>query len=82
MSNSKDLLVEIGTEDLPAKPLLQLSDEFASVFCNQLISAKLSFSKHKALCTPRRLAVIVKNLDIFSNDSLIESLSKNINVKI
>lgn len=72
MSGKKDLLIEIGTEDLPARLLLNLSNEFGDVLCNQLMSAGLSFSKHKVFCTPRRLAVIVEGLDSTQQDQLIE----------
>lgn len=72
MSNKKDLLIEIGTEDLPARLLLNLSKEFGDIICDQLAAAELSFSKHKVFCTPRRLAVIVEDLDISQQDRLIE----------
>lgn len=72
MSSKKDLLIEIGTEDLPARFLLNLSNEFGDVLCDQLSTAELSFSEHKVFCTPRRLAVIVKDLDAKQEDQLIE----------
>ena len=72
MSSKKDLLIEIGTEDLPARFLLNLSNEFSNLLCDQLSTAELSFSEHKVFCTPRRLAVIVKDLDAKQEDQLIE----------
>lgn len=76
MRDSKTLLIELGTEELPAKRLLALSDEFNKAFRAQLTAAKLSFSDgkegHKNLCTPRRLALSIKALDVIQPDQLIE----------
>ncbi len=76
MRDRKALLVELGTEELPAKQLLPLSDEFNKAFRAQLTAAKLSFSDgedgYKNLCTPRRLAVFIKELDVVQPDRLIE----------
>ena len=72
MDNKKDLLIEIGIEDLPARLLLSLSKEFGELIRNQLQSAELSFSDHEIYCTPRRLAIVVNGLDTKQKDQLIE----------
>ncbi len=72
MRDKRDLLIEIGTEDLPAKLLLNLCNEFGDIFCDQLAAAELSFSKHRVFCTPRRLAIIIENLDASQQDQFIE----------
>ena len=77
MSNKKDLLIELGTEDLPARLLLNLSNEFSEKLCAQLSVFELSFSSHNEFCTPRRLAVIVNDLDICQQDQLIERKGPN-----
>lgn len=72
MKNQQDLLIELGTEDLPAKLLLDLSREFAELLCKHLQAAELSFTDHEVYCTPRRLAVRVNNLDVCQHDQIIE----------
>lgn len=72
MDNKKDLLIEIGTEDLPARLLLDMSKEFGALICKQIDEAELSYSQHEIFCTPRRLAVIVCDLDVKQKDQVIE----------
>ena len=63
MTDKKDLLVELGTEDLPARLVLNQATELGEVLCEQLDEAALGFSGHRVYCTPRRLAVVVEQLD-------------------
>ncbi|MDM3870752.1 glycine--tRNA ligase subunit beta [Porticoccus sp. W117] len=59
---SADFLVEIGTEELPPKSLLQLSNAFHDNIVKGLKDAQLSFESSVAYASPRRLAVLVKAL--------------------
>ena len=70
MDSKKDLLIEIGIEDLPARLLLSLSKEFGELICTQLQSAELYFSDHEIYCTPRRLAIVVNGLDTKQKEQL------------
>ena len=63
MSEKQDFLVEIGVEELPPKSLLQLSLAFEKAIADQLTSARLNFADTKSFATPRRLAVLVSQLD-------------------
>ena len=72
MDNKKDLLIEIGTEDIPARLLLTMSNEFGELICKQLNAAGLSYSNHEIYCTPRRLAIVVSDLDIKQKNQVIE----------
>jgi len=72
MENKKDLLIEIGTEDIPARLLLNMSNEFGELICKQLDTAELSYSNHEIYCTPRRLAIVISDLDIKQQDQIIE----------
>jgi glycyl-tRNA synthetase beta chain len=72
MDDKKDLLIEIGTEDLPARLLLDMSKEFGALICKQIDEAELSYDHHEIFCTPRRLAIIVSNLDIKQKDQVIQ----------
>lgn len=72
MTRKKDLLVELGTEDLPARFLLAQAAELGEVLCEQLAGAELGYGEHRVFCTPRRLAVIVAQLDARQPDRAIE----------
>lgn len=58
----RDLLVEIGTEELPPTALQRLSAAFHKSFKEQLIQNRLSFSMIEPFATPRRLALVVRGL--------------------
>ncbi|MCR8921994.1 glycine--tRNA ligase subunit beta [Dasania sp. GY-MA-18] len=61
-SNSHDFLVEIGTEELPPTALLKLSNSFSASIKQSLTAADLTFTSIEPYATPRRLAVVVKDL--------------------
>ena len=54
-----DLLVEIGTEELPPKALRTLSESFATELAAELDAAALVHGTPAPYATPRRLAVLV-----------------------
>ena len=60
---SQNFLFELGTEELPPKALLTLSNALCSGVANGLKAAKLSFDTIIPYATPRRLAFTVKNLE-------------------
>ena len=72
MSEKKDLLVEIGTEDLPARPLAGQANELGQLLSDQLAAADLSFNKRREFCTPRRLTVLLEGLDTRQPDRRVE----------
>jgi glycyl-tRNA synthetase beta chain len=57
-----DFLVEIGTEELPAKTLSVLAQSFCDGIKNGLIQAELTYQAISWYATPRRLCVIVTAL--------------------
>lgn len=59
---TRDLLLEIGTEELPPKSLKRLMDDLASNIGQELDAAKFTFSEIKRFATPRRLAVLIMDL--------------------
>lgn len=61
-TQTADFLVELGSEELPPKALLSLSQSFASSIQKQLDDLQLSYAQVKAFATPRRLAVLVESL--------------------
>lgn len=59
----RDLLIEIGTEELPPKALKNLSEAFANSIAEQLRSDNLNFAALENFASPRRLAVLLRSLD-------------------
>ena len=57
-----DLLVEIGTEELPPKALYSLSDAFGSGIYNALVNYEINADAYEIFATPRRLAVWIKSV--------------------
>jgi glycyl-tRNA synthetase beta chain len=72
MSDTKDLLIELGTEELPPKALKKLIQAFQAGIEQGLTKAELKFSDVKAYAAPRRLAVVVNELDVRQQDRLVE----------
>ncbi len=62
MVEHRDLLVEIGTEELPPTALLKLSAAFEREFRARLEEQRLPFEKSESFATPRRLALLVYGL--------------------
>ena len=61
--SKKDFLVEIGTEELPPKALLKLSKSFLAGVVDGLKKESLNYTDVRAFATPRRLALLVSQLD-------------------
>ena len=72
MSSSKDLLIEIGTEELPPTALNKLSTAFYNGVKEGLEKADLSFTEIKKYAAPRRLALVITDLDIKQKDKQVE----------
>ena len=62
MTDVNDLLVEIGTEELPPKALRTLSEAFAAELAAELDGAGLARGAPAPYATPRRLAVLVPDV--------------------
>ncbi len=72
MADCRDLLFEIGTEELPPKSLLKLSSALLENVKAGLQRADLTFQEGIAFATPRRLAFIIKDLNSVQTDKIIE----------
>ena len=70
--NKKDLLIEIGTEELPPKALKQLASTFAEEIHAGLEKKDLDHGAYQWFATPRRLAVLVKDLVASQDDREVE----------
>ena len=62
MPDTRDFLVEIGTEELPPKDLRRLSEAFRDGLVDELTSAGLAHGAVAAFATPRRLALRIDDL--------------------
>ncbi len=62
MAENADLLVEIGTEELPPGDLKSLSEAFANELCERLTSHGLSHGEVAVFATPRRIATMISNV--------------------
>lgn len=71
---TRDLLVEIGTEELPPKALRNLSQAFADGVSAGLTQHQLGFGTLRIFATPRRLALLISELDEQQQDRVIERL--------
>jgi len=77
---SENLLIELGTEELPPKSLRQLAESFASNVEAELQKAELTFEKVSWLASPRRLAIVVTNLAASQADKVVEKRGPAVNV--
>ena len=62
MTAQRDLLIEIGTEELPPRALRKLSLAFADAMDRELRAAGLEPEKIHMYAAPRRLALLIKAL--------------------
>lgn len=59
---TNNLLIELGTEELPPKNLKAMMQSLQTTFTQALEEAQLEFEEVRAYATPRRLSLIVKSL--------------------
>lgn len=70
--SSADFLVEILTEELPPKALSKLSTNFLNEVTARLKKSQVTFGNAQSFATPRRLALLIKNLSDTQPDNLVE----------
>jgi len=70
--STQDFLVEIGTEELPPKSLLTLSNAFSKGIETALQEAGLSYEKATSFASPRRLALRLNGLQTHQADKSVE----------
>ena len=69
---TKNLLLELGTEELPPKALRKLAQALHDNFVKHLNNEGLKFSSAKWYATPRRLALKINDLEVKQADRTIE----------
>ncbi|MDR8525855.1 glycine--tRNA ligase subunit beta [Shewanella fidelis] len=70
--NFENLLIEVGTEELPPKSLRKLAESFLANFTEELTKAELSFESAVWHAAPRRLAVCINQLALAQADKVVE----------
>ncbi|PKG58657.1 glycine--tRNA ligase subunit beta [Shewanella sp. GutDb-MelDb] len=70
--NFENLLIEVGTEELPPKSLRKLAESFLSNFTDELKKAELSFETAVWHAAPRRLAICINQLALAQADKVVE----------
>ncbi|WP_110458782.1 glycine--tRNA ligase subunit beta [Shewanella algidipiscicola] len=68
----ENLLIEVGTEELPPKALRNLAESFLANFTEELNKAELGFESATWYAAPRRLAINVKQLVLAQADKVVE----------
>lgn len=72
---AQDLLIEIGTEELPPKALRSLRKAFSDSICSELSKRNIPFGESvKELAAPRRLAVLITDVAEQQPDQKVEML--------
>ncbi|WP_043198563.1 glycine--tRNA ligase subunit beta [Pseudomonas putida] len=69
--SAQDFLVELGTEELPPKALATLGDAFLAGIEKGLQAAGLNYTAKQVYAAPRRLAVLIRQLDVQQPDRSI-----------
>lgn len=64
----KDFLIEIGTEEIPASYLETGVDSFKRLLIDCLKDNLISFDSIKRFYTPRRLALLIKDVSLYGKD--------------
>ncbi|MDT8406187.1 MAG: glycine--tRNA ligase subunit beta [Methylococcales bacterium] len=72
MSQAQDFLFELGTEELPPKNLRRLSQALQTEIEQGLAAAQLPYQKLQSFATPRRLAILIHQLDSQQQDRIQE----------
>ena len=68
----ENLLIEVGTEELPPKSLRKLAESFLSNFTEELKKAEIPFAEAKWYAAPRRLALSIKQIALAQEDKIVE----------
>ena len=75
---SKDLLIELGTEELPPKALKKLSDAFTQGIVDGMTQAGFEIGAVQSYAAPRRLAVLIKDVPASQPDRDVERKGPNL----
>lgn len=69
--STKELFLELGTEEIPAGFIPRAMAEMEAIITRELTNARLTFGEVKTLATPRRLALMVRDIPAIQPDAEI-----------
>lgn len=78
--SAADLLFELGTEELPPLALQRLSDALASNICRGLDQLGVGYGSVQRYATPRRLAVVIREVAEKQPDQQVERRGPSVKV--
>ena len=64
MSEKKDFLLEIGTEEMPSAPLIHASKQYRELLAKGLDDAGLAHGDIKIITSPRRLGAVIADVAV------------------
>jgi len=76
--SAESLLIELGTEELPPKALNNLSKAFTNGIVDGLKKAGFEINEVESFAAPRRLAVLIKDIDSSQPDREVERKGPNL----
>jgi glycyl-tRNA synthetase beta chain len=76
--STKELFLEIGTEEIPAGFIPRAMAEMEAMISRELTNARLAFGEVKTLATPRRLALLVRDIPAVQPDAEITATGPSI----
>lgn len=79
-TNTTAFLLEILTQELPAKPFLKELPQILTKWQNALQNANITTSHTQLFYTPRRIVLYCEYFALFSNEQIIESFGAPINI--
>nr|WP_092068453.1 glycine--tRNA ligase subunit beta [Dendrosporobacter quercicolus]NSL47102.1 glycine--tRNA ligase subunit beta [Dendrosporobacter quercicolus DSM 1736]SDL76213.1 glycyl-tRNA synthetase beta chain [Dendrosporobacter quercicolus] len=77
---TKDLLLEIGTEEIPARFMPDILTQFKTIAAAKLAELRIAHGEVQVVGTPRRLALVVR--EVVEKQADHESINKGPSVKI
>ncbi|MDR3579022.1 MAG: glycine--tRNA ligase subunit beta [Oryzomonas sp.] len=76
--SAKELFLEIGTEEIPAGFIPRALAEMEAMISRELTNARLTFGMVQTLATPRRLALVVKDIPQVQPDAEITATGPSV----
>lgn len=67
--SAKELFLEIGTEEIPAGFIPRAMAEMEAMITRELTAARLGFGEVRTVATPRRLALVVRDMPAMQPDA-------------
>jgi glycyl-tRNA synthetase beta chain len=71
---TKDFLFELSVEEIPAGYIANIEKNIIDRFKSELKEAKLNYSKLSSYTTPKRFAILIRDLDLMQKDETVEKM--------